>query len=158
MQPIRFKNETKTTNQLLVRKTQMANKQNKEILQLTAIIYCEFRSFLHRKFKYTTIKQHKEFFNDDNGKVGTKSSIKHRRNANKNHHLKRQPTGKTTRRGKFYIHPPYFRHLNEYNCSNTQSNYSLCLNLLASAFILYKSQFFRRFFAVKFYINTFAQH
>ena len=38
MQPIRFKNETKTTNQLLVRKTQMANKQNKEILQLTAIV------------------------------------------------------------------------------------------------------------------------
>ena len=38
MQPIRFKNETKTTNQLLVRKTQMANEQNKEILQLTAIV------------------------------------------------------------------------------------------------------------------------
>ncbi len=36
MQPIRFKNETKTTNQLLVGKTQMANEQNKEILQLTA--------------------------------------------------------------------------------------------------------------------------
>ncbi len=55
---------------------------------------------------------------------GTKSSIKHRRNANKNHHLKRQPTGKTTRQGirKFYIRPPYLRHLNEYNCSNTQSN------------------------------------
>ncbi len=53
--------------------------------------------------------QHKEFFNDNNGKVGTKSSIKHRRNANKNHHLKRQPTGKITRRGKFYIRPPYFR-------------------------------------------------
>ncbi len=52
--------------------------------------YCEFRSFLHRNFKYTTIKQHKEFFNDNNGKVGTKSSIKHRRNANKNHHLKIQ--------------------------------------------------------------------
>ncbi len=33
-----FKNETKTTNQLLVRKTQMANEQNKEILQLTAIL------------------------------------------------------------------------------------------------------------------------
>ncbi len=29
----------------------MANEQNKEILQLTA--NCEFRSFLHRKFKYT---------------------------------------------------------------------------------------------------------
>ena len=40
--------------------------------------------------------------------------MKHRRNANKNHHLKRQPTGKTTRRGKFYIRPPYFQHLNEY--------------------------------------------
>ena len=38
MQPIRFKNETKTTNQLLVRKTQIANEQNKEILQLTAIM------------------------------------------------------------------------------------------------------------------------
>ena len=38
MQPIRFKNETKTTNQLLVKKTQMANEQNKEILQLTAIV------------------------------------------------------------------------------------------------------------------------
>ncbi len=38
MQPIRFKNETKTTNQPLVRKTQMANEQNKEILQLTAIV------------------------------------------------------------------------------------------------------------------------
>ena len=88
------------------------------------------------------IKQHKEFFNDNNDKVGIKSSIKHRRNANKNHHLKRQPTGKTT--GKFYIRPPYFRHLNEYNCSNTQSNYSLCLNLLDSAFILYNShQFFK---------------
>ncbi len=104
--------------------------------------YCEFRSFLRRKFKYTTIKQHKEFFNDNNDKVGTKSSIKHRRNANNNHHLKRQPTGKTTRRGKFYIRPLYFRHLNEYNCSNTQSNYSLCLNLLDSAFILYKSDHF----------------
>ncbi len=106
MQPIRFKNETKTTNQLLVRKTQMANEQNKEILQLTAIVNFN-RSFLHRKFKYTSIKKHKEIFNDNNGKVGTKSSIKHRRNANKNQHLKRQPTGKTTRRGKFYIRP-YF--------------------------------------------------
>ncbi len=38
MQPIRFKNETKTTNQLLVRKTQMANEQNKEILPSTAIV------------------------------------------------------------------------------------------------------------------------
>ncbi len=84
-------------------------------------------------------------------------------NANKNHHLKRQPTGKTTRRDKFYTRPPYFQHLNEYNCSNTPSNYSLCLNLLDSAFILYKSHYavllnFRRFFAVKFYINTFVQH
>ena len=38
MQPIRFNNETKTTNQLLVRKTQMANEQNKEILQLSTAI------------------------------------------------------------------------------------------------------------------------
>ncbi len=116
MQPIRFKNETKTTNQLLVRKTQMANEQNKEILQLTAIVNLD-----HFCIEILNIKQHKEFFNDNNGKVGTKSSIKHRPNANKNHHLKRQPTGKTsgktTRRGKFYIRPPYFRHLNEYNCS-----------------------------------------
>ena len=43
-----------------------------------------------------------------NGEVGTKSSIKHRRNANQNHHLKRQPTGKITTRGKFYTRPPYF--------------------------------------------------
>ena len=38
MQPIKFKDETKTTNQLLVRKTQMANEKKKEILQLTAIV------------------------------------------------------------------------------------------------------------------------
>ncbi len=115
----------------------MANEQNKEILQLTAIVNLNHFCI--------AIKKHKEFFNNNNnnGKVGTKFSIKHRRNANKNHHLKRQPTGKTTRRGKFYIRPAYFRHLNEYNCSNTQSNYSLCLNLLDSAFILYMShQFF----------------
>ncbi len=115
MQPIRFKNETKTTNQLLVRKTQMANEQNKEILQFTAILLLiRSRSFLHRKLKYTTIKKHQEFFNNNNGKIGTKSSIKHRRNANKNRHLKRQPTAKTTRRSKFYISPPYFRNLNEW--------------------------------------------
>ena len=70
MLPIRFKSETKTTNQLLVRKTQMANKQNKEILQLTAIVNLDH---FCRKFKYTTIKKHKEFFNfNNNGKIGTK--------------------------------------------------------------------------------------
>ncbi len=34
MQPIRFKNETKTTSQ----KQQMTNEQNKEILQLATIV------------------------------------------------------------------------------------------------------------------------
>ncbi len=83
----------------------MANEQNKRNFAIdcynSAIVNLDH--FCIESFKYTTIKQHKEFFNDNNGKVGTKSSIKHRRNANKNHHLKRQPTGKTTRRGNIIL-------------------------------------------------------
>ena len=77
-------------------------------------------------------KTRKEFFNNNTGKIGTKSSIKHRQNANKNHHWSDSwQTKRLDKVIKFFIRPPYFRRLNEYNCSNTRSNYSLCLNTFA---------------------------
>ena len=63
-------------------------------------------------------KKHEEFFNNNTGKNRSKIFHKHRQSANKNRRLRRQPIGKTSRQGKFFIRPPYFRRLNEYNCSN----------------------------------------
>ncbi len=54
------------TSALLVRKTQMANEQDKEILQLTAIVNLDHICTENLNMSgYTSIKKHKEFFNNN---------------------------------------------------------------------------------------------
>ena len=92
------------------KKNTNSNVQNIKIKNFCNDCHCEFLSFLHRKFKYLYNSQ-KNIRNFSIIIIMAKSeqtSLKYK----KNHHLKRQPTGKTTRQGKFFIRPPYFPRFN----------------------------------------------
>ena len=75
---------------------------------------------------YITMKKHKEFFNI--------IWSKHRQNANKNNHFKRQPTGKTTRQG-HKVNSIFVLHISDVLNITAQISIFAFLDLLAVKFI-----------------------